>query len=97
MRIQRGELSTNSGEHNGYLAVTAGFGLIVAAFYLPTSLVSEDASVKPAAQCRRAEPIIPHCGVRRPAGVGGGDALLAHLPRVGIPDNLGLVGMRACT
>lgn len=33
LRIQLGELSTASGEHNGYLAVSAGFGVVVAAFY----------------------------------------------------------------
>ena len=34
MRIQRGELSTASGEHNGYLAATAGYGIVVGAFYI---------------------------------------------------------------
>ena len=33
MRFQRGQLSSAAAEHNGYLATTAGFGIIVAAFY----------------------------------------------------------------
>jgi hypothetical protein len=34
MRIQRGELSTAAGEHNGYLAASAGYGVVVAALFL---------------------------------------------------------------
>ena len=33
MRFQRGQLHTASGEHNGYLAVTAGCGVVVASFF----------------------------------------------------------------